>query len=386
MVTYKYIQAICFGVVLTLISLGFTNISLGMVQVPDVLKPNPTGLVRPPHLGAEWPGMNPDEKLYSLQYDLLRAHYQKWALQHTMEVAPKDPNLKEQFEITNYKVIPPDYYGEHPIDDYHQPFLDYSPCLAGGTGLIDIPTAYTLKKGVMVASLIISKTSGGSTYLPELYQEFDAFDIGTSFSYGLKDNIELTFTAGNLAREIDYSSGLQIDDSKLLFGLGGKAGFGTWADRFQIAGGFHFSVFNDEDRDTFLDTDYATISNFYAAISTDEKNWNGHVTWKYVNYTHSSASMPYHGHVPGAGADSGMTAPSAHWGELCFGLEYKIPETKYRLISEFTKAEKVWGSEEKASYNLAIQADLPKMSFKLYSRKINQESRDELGLISTYFF
>jgi hypothetical protein len=370
---------------ITLISLGFADISLGLVQVPDVLKPNPTGLARPPHLGAEWPSMNPDEKLYSLKFELLRDGYQKWALQHTVEVAPKDPNLKDQFEICNYKVIPPDYYGEEPVEDYHQPFIDVSPCLSGGTGLIDIPSAFTLKKGVMVASLIVSKSSGGASYLPELYQKFDSIDIGTSFSYGYRDDIELTFTATNLSREIDYTSGLQTDDSNLIFGIGGKASFGTWAENFQMAGGFHFSVYEDKDRDNLLDTDYETLSTLYAVISTDEKNWNGHVTWKYQNYSKGS-SVPYHGHVPGDGADSGLAPAQANWGELCFGLEYKIPDTKYRVISEFIKSEITWGSEDKSSYNLAVQADLPKMSFKLYSRKINQESRDELGLISTYFF
>ena len=249
-----------------------------------------------------------------------------------------------------------------------------------------MPTAYTQKKGVMVASVIFKQISGKDQYMPELYQQFDAADFGMAFTYGYTDNIELTFTAGNLGREIDYTSGLQIDDSKLLFGFGAKAGFGTLADKYQIAGGFNATYFEDRDRDIILDTDYETISNLYAAISTDTQHFNGHLTWKFVNYHHSSSSRPYTGHLPGGGVDSGLAPPSAHWGELCLGFEYKIPDSKFRVISELVKSEISFGSESNKSINLAVQAEINKMNFKLYTRKINQDSRSELGLISTYFF
>ena len=387
MVTHKHLKAIFFGVIITLISLGTSNIVFGLQQVPDILKPNPVGLVRPPHLGSEWPHLNPDEKLYSLKFDLLRAHYQKWSQIHIREEVPPLPTLKDQFEIMNFQVIPPDYYGEEVIEDYHQSFEDLSPSLSGATGLIDIASAYTQKKGVKLASLVLTTIRGSRPYMEELYGDFSATDITGMFTYGVHDNFELTFSAGNLSREIDYVSGLTIDDSKLMLGAGGKVGFGTWADHFQVAGGFHFSVFDNTDRDVILDTDYETLSNFYATISTDSKYANAHVMWKYVNYHHSSsAEPPLTGHIPGAGPDSGHAPSKAHWGQLGFGFEFKVPEHKLRVITELIKNEIAWGSESKKSFNIALQKELNKMDMKFYGRKLNQASRNEFGLISTYHF
>ena len=261
-------------------------------QVPKKLKPNPQGLVRPQHLGSEWPHLNVDEKLYSLRFDFMRDHYSRWSKEHTVERTSTYPGLEEQFGITAFKILPPDYFGRLPHIDYHQPFTEMSANISGATGLIDMPSAFTQKKGVWLGSFSFSSGDANNNYFNNMYNEYDASDLRFAVTYGYRDNTELTATMNVYDRDISYVNGARREtDGRMLFGLGGKTGFSTSHDRFQIAVGGMYTFFSDEERDIIRIYDYHSISNIYAVASTDERLWNAHVMYKFVSYDYRSPSL-----------------------------------------------------------------------------------------------
>ena len=356
-------------------------------QVPEKLKPNPPGLARPEHLGAEWPKLNVDEKLYSLRYTNLRHHYGKWSKEHTEVRTSTYTGLREQFGITAYTILPPDYYGELPHPDYHQPFTEWSANISGATGLIDMPSAFTQKKGVWLASLSFASGDADPGYFNSLYQEYDSSDIRLGVTYGYRDNTELTATMNIYDRDISYANGASREtDGRFLFGIGGKTGFSTSEDKFQIAVGGMFTFFSDEERDIIRISDYHSISNIYAVASTDSRLFNAHCMYKLVNYDHHASSMPPTAEIAGD-PSTGFAPSDNHWGVLGVGLEYKLPNKPLTFITEFTSTGPLdfLGRKDK-SFNFGIHSQMSGVDLKIYKRMLNEDDADEMGLISTFRF
>jgi len=356
-------------------------------QVPGDLKPNPPGLVRPTHLGAEWPHLNIDEKLYSLRFDYMRDSYQTWSKEHTVERTSAYPGLEEQFGITAFKILPPDYYGRIPHPDYHQPFTEWSANLTGATGLIDMPSAFTQKKGLWLASVGYSSAEAGQQYFPALYNQYDATDIRTAVTYGYRDDVELTATMNVYDRDLQYSNGARRStNGRIFFGLGGKLGFNTTDDRYQIAVGGMFTFFSDDERDVIRETDYHTISNLYLVGSTDSRLFNAHFMYKWVAYDWRSSSVAPTAQI-GNDPTTGLAPADDHWGELGIGVEYKLPKTRLSFITEFSNTGPLdFIARKDKNINFGVQGRMPGADVKVYTKFLNHDDFDEIGMISTFHF
>lgn len=356
-------------------------------QVPKKLKPNPEGLVRPKHLGAEWPHLNVDEKLYSLRFESMRESYAGWSKEHTVTRTSTYPELEEQFGIFAFNLLPPDYFGRLPHVDYHQPFTELSANISGATGLIDMPSAYTQKKGVWLGSVSYSTGDANQDYFNNMYRQWDASDIRLAVTYGYRDDTELTATMNIYDRDIDYTNGATREtNGRFLFGLGGKMGFSTTDDKFQIALGGMYTFFSDEERDIIRLYDYHSISNIYAVGSTDSRLFNAHVMYKFVSYDYRSSSLAPTAQI-GNNPATGLAPADDHWGVLGLGFEYKVPEKKITFITEFTSTGPLdfLGRKDKV-FNFGIHGQLPDADLKLYTRMLNNDDADEIGLISTFHF
>ena len=367
------------------IGLLFPTLAGAFPQVPDKLKPNPRGLVRPKHLGSEWPHLNIDEKLYSMRYTTMRQHYDQWSKEHTEVRTSTYPGLQEQFGMTAFKILPPDYFGRLPHIEYHQPFTEMSANISGQTGLIDMPSAFTQKKGVWLGSFSLSSGDANNNYFNNMYQEYDASDMRFAVTYGYRDDTELTATMNVYDRDISYVNGARREtDGRFLFGLGGKTGFSTSQDRFQIAVGGMYTFFSQEERDIIRIYDYHSISNIYAVASTDERLFNAHVMYKFVSYDYRSSSLAPTAQI-GTNPNTGLAPAEDHWGVLGLGFEYKVPRRRLSFITEFTSTGPLdfLGRKDKV-FNFGIHGQTPGGDYKLYTRMLNNDDADEIGLITTF--
>jgi len=357
-------------------------------QVPENVKPNPPGLERPKHLGSEWPKLNIDEKLYSLRYTSLRGSYETFSKAHTETRTSPYPYLREQFGMFAYEKIMPEYYGQLPPEEYHQPFKDKSPCLTGATGLIDIPSAFTQRKGTWLASLSFSSNEvSGPGYFPVLYNTSEGTDIKAIVTYGYRDDTEFTLILNVLDREFLYANdAIRTTSGRMLFGLGGKLSFPTYSDHFQVAVGGMWTMFKNEDRDIIRIVDYDSLANLYLSLSTDTRLFNAHVMFKLSRYDYKAGPIAP---IAAIGDDPalGYGPADTYWGTLGLGIEYKVPKWDVSFINEFTKiGYQNFLTRKNTSYNFGINKAMAKADIKAYFRGLNHEDFREIGLMATYGF
>lgn len=296
-----------------------------------------------------------------------------------------DPGIDEQFEITRFKRLPKVYYDPMPKEDepVKQPYRDHGPTLLGGTGTIDMPTAYTLKKGTWVGGLTYDSRNVDLAYWSLVYTEQDTKDIYTTVNYGLRDDVELSLTMSYLDRDMVYSNSSEwVTSGRVLFGIGAKFSYGS--SDYTWALGFHNVFYQNRDRPIIDIQEYERLTALYASMTREEGRFTGNLMFKYANYDLEGgrwATAPFTGGTPPGGY-----LPERDWVIFGVGLEYR-PRDRWFVMAEYLKeSEGDFAGIKGDRLNMGLRYVVSRTDLKLFSRNLNFGGFDEIGFSAAMKF
>lgn len=296
-----------------------------------------------------------------------------------------DPGIDEQFEIGRYKKLTKVYYDPMPDEDIpcKQPYRDYGPTLLGGTGTIDMPTAYTLKRKTWVAGLTYDRKDVDLAYWDLVYTSQETMDLYATVNYGLRDDVELSFTMSYLDRDMTYSNTSQwVTSGRVLFGVGAKFAYGS--ESYTWALGFHNVFYQNRDRPIIDMQEYERLTALYASMTREEGRFTGNLMFKYANYDLDGgrwATAPFPGGTPSDGY-----LPARDWVIFGLGLEYR-PRDRWFVMAEFMKeSEGDFEGIKGKRLNLGLRYVVNRTDLKLYSRNLNFGGFNEIGFSAAMRF
>lgn len=217
--------------------------------------------------------------------------------------AGADPDLDGQLELLNLEKTNKGY--KEMKDPPKKPPLEkkiWVPSWTGTTGGLDLPWAYVLKKGSLVASVVAKDRDTGSIYWPLVYKKISGADRGLTVSYGLFEGFEVSADLDREDRTFQYAqqkdayTGLtvpsaQFHGDRTLSGFGLKGAATT--DDLQFAVGLHATSFRNLDRNVIEFHDYDRMNSIYAVASTKEgRRFKGHFSAAYVTYDWGGSIYP----------------------------------------------------------------------------------------------
>lgn len=324
-----------------------------------------------------------DKRLDALDFPKpLRDHVTPWEGGPQLQV----PNhLEEHFTTVHYDRMKEQYFRPKP-DVKRQPGKDFGHSINGVTGLITMPNSYILKPGSWSVGGTYENVEWGAGQWPQLYTGVDNDLLRVYLNRGFKGNFE----AGLIlhAEDADITYALQgtntvpVRDTgdPFLAGLSFKGGIPV--HDFLMSAGFTWMRLDDEDRQSMDLRSYENLQTAFLTLSNGGNRWEASVAIKYVKYATDGRRPPV---GTGNGLQSGFS-PTSQWTQIGIGGEYG-KWGGLSLLGELTSRHRVdfIGVAEK-ELNLGLQWRADDFLVKVYSRRVNLNDTDHLGLSASFRF
>lgn len=239
------------------------------------------------------------------------------------------------FEMADQKVV-----NAVPTPPKKQYYYNFAPAVSGATGLIEIPSAYTIPCKDLTLTYMHEFFDAGPRFWPLPYQEISQSNDYFVLNYGVADTLEFHLSFENWDREFQYLDGFgglgpffeSTDKFKLGFGTKWGVPIPTVHETAWLAFGLRSQFYDNEERSFIEFHEYERIQNLYVAFSVHpHREVFAHFLYRYVTYDFRGGTFP-----------SGRTEtfvgfqPVVDYSQFGLGFQYYLfPQLE--LISELTK-------------------------------------------------
>jgi len=279
-------------------------------------------------------------------------------------------------DLNFYEAAEQKELNETPPIRKRQPPRNLGMSVSGATGVIDVPSAYTLPCKDFILTYVSESFRAGDNFWPFPYNSIREQNQYAVLRYGLADTIELSLSFENWNRQFQYLDGLGnlgpafTENKKFFLGIGSK-----WAipmttvhETAWLALGFRAHFFENPNRAVIEFHEYERIQNLYLAFSVHPRPYlYTHFMYRYISYDFRGGVYP-----SGVTDDFiGFSLVNAY-DQLGMAIEYDL-FPNLTILTEATKDTDVifLGGLREFNFNVGVRARYKNLTASFLAKRVN---------------